>query len=154
MAQAAGLVTKEKYNSDPIYAGRVKEMYKKVKPESWERHRENLIKWSKILAQTPEHKERCRKMGKKHGGKNAWVLLAIPEDRKKEICSKGGKGGGAKKAVQRGTHNWLSDSPHSPNNIRISCPDGFITKLTSAKRYCRNRGLNPDDCKVLQIQAN
>lgn len=117
-----------------------------ITPEGRERMREAFIKAAREVAKTPEHRERCRKMGEKYGAINGRKGMdKIKKDpRCKEWCSKGGLAGGAKKAIERGTHNFLSQSP---NNKLVICPDGHISSAPSAPIYCKDKKL---DCSLIR----
>lgn len=96
---------------------------------------------------TDKFKEDVSKMGKIYGPINgAKKLKSFTPEEKIEYSRLGGLAGGAKKAIEKGTHNFLSCSP---NKIKVICPDGHITSKPSAAVYCKNRGLNYSDCKVL-----
>jgi hypothetical protein len=124
----------------------------KMTPEQKAIQRAKLIHMSKTLPRTEKQIQATREMGKKwgkiNGGSN---FLSFTPEQKKKYASMGGRGGGGAKQIAQGNHNFLTQSP---NNIRVICPDGFITSRPSSVVYCRNRGLNPADCRVLQIQAN
>ena len=113
-----------------------------ITPEGRKRIREAFIKAGKEIAKTPEHRERCREMGKKYGAINGKIgMERIKNDsRCKEWCSKGGLAGGAKKAIERRTHNFISQSP---NNKQVICPDGMVSSAPSAILYCKAKNLDP-----------
>lgn len=117
-----------------------------ITPEARKRMTEAFIKAGREYGQSPENKERCRELGRKYGPINGRKgMVKIKNDlRYKEWCSKGGLAGGAKKAIERGTHNFLSQSP---NNKLVICPDGHISSAPSARIYCKDKKL---DCSLIR----
>ena len=117
-----------------------------ITPEIRKRMTEAFIKAGREYGLSPENRERCREMGKKYGDINGKKgMEKIKKDpRVKEWCSMGGLAGGAKKAIEKGTHNFLSQSP---NNKLVICPDGHISSAPSARIYCKAKKL---DCSLIR----
>lgn len=113
------------------------------KQKSKESFIKNAIKWGK----SEENKKICSEMGKKYGSINGSKYLKSRSEKEiKKHASLGGLGGGAKKSIEKGTHNFLKQSP---NNIKWVCPDGHISSSPNYKNYCKHRGL--DYTKAIKI---
>jgi hypothetical protein len=148
-ATAAQKVIEEKWGSS---AEHMKYVTSKITPEQRAIAIAKTIHNNKTLPKTQKQIEASRYTGKKWGKINGDThgkakLASFTPEQKLLYCSMGGKGGGPAKQVDQGNHNFL---PHlSPNNNYMLCPDGHITTRPSAIIYCRNRGLNVDQCQHL-----
>lgn len=123
-------------------------MHSHITPEIRKRMTEKFIRMAKERPISEEQRERCREMGKKWGGINYHKGMEIIKfsPLKSEWSSKGGLAGGAKKAIERGTHNFLSQSP---NNKQVICPDGMVSSAPSAILYCKSKNLDQSLIKDL-----
>lgn len=115
--------------------------------------RKNAIKiWGEAgskHAKSEEGKKKTAEIGKVWGPINGTrKLKSFTDLEKKEYGRIGGLSGGAKKAVEKGTHNFIKNSP---NKIKVICPDGHITSKPSSKIYCKNRNLDHEKCRILKI---
>jgi hypothetical protein len=148
MGQAGGAaaikVLEEKYGSIQEY---MKQITAKITPEQRAIAIAKTIHNNKTLPKTAKQIEATRAIGKKYGGRNPEILRSFTPEQKRLYSSMGGKAGGPAKQVAQGNHNFL---PHlSPNNNYVLCPDGHITTRPSSIKYCRNRGLDPNQCQSL-----
>jgi hypothetical protein len=118
-----------------------------ITPEGRERATRVWIEGGIRYSRSEEGREKTAKMGRVWGPVNGSpVLKSFSYENRKKYASMGGLAGGAKKAIEKGTHNFLS---RSPNKIKVKCPDGHITSKPSSIVYCKNRGLNPSECAIL-----
>ena len=116
-------------------------MHSHITPEIRKRMTEKFVQMTKERPRSEEEIEKCREMGKKWGRINYHKGIEIIKSSplKSEWSSKGGLAGGAKKAIERGTHNFLSQSP---NNKQVICPDGMVSSSPSAILYCKTKNLD------------
>ena len=112
-----------------------------------------LDTWERIIhaPRTEKQLKALSDIGKKYGKQNGETygrksLLSFTPEERIKYASIGGNSGGAKKAVERGTHNWISQSP---NKVKVMCPDGHITSKPSATAYCRHRNLDLSKIRIL-----
>lgn len=103
---------------------------------------------------------KANKLGSK-GHRNKKGVQFSDEHKQKMSDARKGKAPANKGvACKEETKKKISDKVKSQggfggtNKIYVKCPDGKITTKPSSVLYCRNRGLNPNDCVIIDINSN